>query len=170
MNLIHFVSKLEDTRRSQGQRYKFSSLILTCILGHCCGHSGGREIARFARANKEVLQTHLSYKDKMPSHVTFQYFLNSIDHEKLLGAFNAWVREDSGITPSALDTLSGDGKALRSTVSDVNDTNQKFTQIVSLFLTKLGVTLCLQDFENEKKGEAEILRLLLQELKKKGLL
>ena len=168
MCLINFVSKLEDHRRSQGQRYKFSSLILTCILAHCCGHSGGRETARFARANKKVLQAYLSYEDKMPSHVTFHHFLNNIDHEKLSSAFNAWVREDAEIVPSALDTVSGDGKALRSTVSDVNNKSQKFTQIVSLFLSKSGLTLCLQDFENEKKGEAEILRFLLQELKKKG--
>jgi hypothetical protein len=72
--------------------------------------------------------------------------------------------------PSALDSVCGDGKALRSTVSDVNDKHQKFTQIVSLFMSKLGLTLCLQDFENEKKGETEILRLLLQDFKKKGLL
>jgi hypothetical protein len=170
MSLTSFVSKLEDKRRSQGQRYKFSSLILTCILGNCCGYSGGREIARFARGHQKVLRDYLFYEDKIPSHVTFQYFLNSLDHEKLSLAFNTWVQEDCAINPSALDTVSGDGKALRSTVSDVNDKNQNFTQIVSLFLSKSGLTLCLQDFENEKKGEAEILRLLLQDLKKKGLL
>lgn len=170
MNLTSFVSQLEDHRRSQGQRYKFSSLIFTCILGHCCGYSGCREIARFARANKKILQENLFYKDKMPSHVTFHTFLNSIAHEKLSSAFNAWVQIDSEIVPAALESVSGDGKALRSTVSDVNDKNQKFTQIVSLFMNKLGLTLCLQDFENEKKGEAEILRHLLQDFKKKGLL
>ena len=170
MQFQGLIDKLKDSRRSQGQRYTFSSLFLTCVLGHCCGYSGCREIARFARGHKKDLQELLAYKDRIPSHVTFHHFLNNINHDELSLAFNSWMEDTNTLPTSVLDTLAGDGKSLRSTVTNANDKDQKFTQIVSLFMSRLGLTLCLKDFENNKEGEGEVLRHLLSDLKKKGLL
>ena len=40
----------------------------------------------------------------------------------------------------------------------------------SMFHRLFTIPMNLEDFENEKKGEAEILRHLLEDFKKKGLL
>jgi len=68
------------------------------------------------------------------------------------------------------DWLSGDGKALCSTVSDSHGENQNFQAVVSLFAHQSGLVKAVGQYENKSKesGEQGILRGLLCQLDKMG--
>jgi len=67
------------------------------------------------------------------------------------------------------ELVSGDGKALGSTVENAKNGKQTFTAIVSLFCQKSGLVHSLKQYQNAKKSEINIVRFLIKELNAKGL-
>jgi hypothetical protein len=91
-----------------------------------------------------------------------------IDEGQLIAAFHQWVAET--IQLQAGDWLSGDGKSLKSTVKEGQNSKQHFESVVSLFSHSLGLVTQIATFRNEKKSEIEVLRTLLTHLQDKGLI
>jgi hypothetical protein len=167
MNILDICKGLEDSRRKQAQQYSYSFLFFTCILAYCCGHRSYRKILSFCEGNITILSEYLSHSGKVPSYVTFYHFIKSIDYEKLTSLFNEWA--NSNVSIDVLQGVSGDGKALRSTVQEACNLDQNFVQIVTLFTHKTGLSLLLGSFESKKEGEQKVLQELLTHFKKKEL-
>tara|TARA_B100000508_G_C11437612_1_gene266920 strand:- start:710 stop:1252 length:543 start_codon:yes stop_codon:yes gene_type:complete len=167
MTIQEALSEVTDPRRRVGMRVNLNQMLSMVVLANVCGYFGGRPIARFLKAQESFLKEELKLKHSVPSHVTFTDLLNRIDQQEFISAFNKWA---SFYVPMATGELvSGDGKALASTVTDQHGSNQDFQAIVSIFCQKSGLVRCLKEYRNAKKSEVGIVHYLLKELKNMGI-
>lgn len=164
MDLLTALSSVKDPRRSQGQRVSLEQVLLMSILGYLCGATGYRGISRFSKAYCDSLTDLLGLKHPVPSHVTFADVLSRVDQQQVIAAFNKWAQGFVALQPYSW--LSGDGKALGSTVSDVHGTHQDFQAVVSFFAQNSGLVHSLKQYSNKEKarGEDDLVRFLVSEL------
>lgn len=168
MGLLKILTdKVDEPRRSQGLRTDLGQMFSMIIISNLCGHFGGRAVARFSKEYQSTFTELLSLKHSVPSHVIFSNVLNRVDENQVIAAFNEWA--DKYVPLEKGDLVSGDGKALGSTVTNSKNGNQKFTAIVSLFCQKSGLVHSLKQYQNAKKSEINIVRFLIKELNAKGL-
>ena len=168
MSLLKILTdKVDEPRRSQGLRTKLPQMFSIIIISNLCGHFGGRAVARFGKQYQSTFKELLNLKHPVPSHVIFSDVINRVDEDQLIAAFNEWASKYVPLEKGEL--ISGDGKALGSTVKDTQIGKQKFTAIVSLFCQKSGLVYSLKQYENAKKSEINIVRFLVKELNAKGL-
>lgn len=168
MTLIECLSEVSDPRRDQGKRTTKSQLFLLILLSNLCGHFGGRGISRFAKIHVSSFTSELKLKHGIPSHVTITDFINRIDQESLIKAFNKWT--NSFVPLKKGESISGDGKVLGSTVTNPCSTNQDFQVIVSLFCQESGLVYALDEYKNKnKESEIGLIRVLIDKLDGLGL-
>jgi hypothetical protein len=163
MNLVENLCQIKDFRRKQGLRFELTQVLLIIIMGIMSGRFGYREIASFAKANRNDLVNRLKLKkSKIPSHVTIREVIINVDFELLNKAFSQWA---SGyVTIKKMDWLSIDGKSIKSTVDSYNTSYQNFVSMVSVFSQKRGQIIKAAAFENKKIGEASVVQEMLEML------
>jgi len=168
MDLYTALSKLEDPRRSQGLRISLPQLLSISILSYCCGYTGYRGIARFAKYYSKALTETLGLTHPVPSHVTFSTVIKQISEKELVAVFNSWASQACSL--SEHPWISADGKVLCSTVTDAHGTGQNFEAIVSLFCHKTGLVHKLANYANKAKttGETSLVRDMINELDNLG--
>lgn len=168
MDLLSALSSVEDPRRSQGMRVSLEQLLIMSILSYLCGHTGYRGISRFSKAYADSLSGLLGLKHAVPSHVTFADVLSRVDQQQVIDAFNRWAEDFAPLQPYSW--ISGDGKALGSTVSDMHGNNQDFQAVVSLFAQQSGLVHSLEQYRNKHKarGEGDLIRFLISQLEAMG--
>jgi len=168
MDLLTALSSVKDPGRAQGQRVSMEQVLIMSILSYLCGHSGYRGISRFSKAYSDSLTVLLGLKHAVPSHVTFADVLSRVDQQQVIDAFNRWAQ---GFAPlEAYSWISGDGKALGSTVSDMHGNNQDFQAVVSFFAQQSGLVHRLEQYRNKEKArtEGDLLRFLVSQLEAMG--
>lgn len=165
--LSEFFEEVKDPRRGQGLRITLPQIFCIITISNLCGHFGGRGVARFAKANKQIFIKELNLKHGIPSHVIFTDVLNRVDSKYLIKAFNKWASDYVPIEKG--DLVSGDGKALMSTVSNRNKSSQKFEAVVSIFSQKSGLIRAIATYENSKKSEISVITFLMENLKELGM-
>jgi len=167
MTLASCLQEVNDPRRPQGLRISLSQLFSMVVISNLCGHFGGRPIANFAKVRESSFTEQLNLKHPVPSHVTISDFINRVDQQEMIDAFNKWT---SNYVPLAKGQLvSGDGKALGSTVSELNNSTQDFQAIVSLFSQESGLVYAIEQYRNKKESEIQIVQFLVEKLKGMGL-
>jgi hypothetical protein len=166
MTLQDAFSDLKDPRRAQGQRTSLSQMLTMIVISNLCGHFGGRPISRFAKIYSEDFTNLLLLKHPIPSHVSFTTLINSLDEQELICVFNKWTA--SYMPLDNKEALSGDGKALGSTVTSAHSKSQDFQAVVSLFCQKSGLVRSLESYRNAKKSEVNVIRFLVKELEGMG--
>lgn len=167
MQLGQYFEGVSDFRRSQGLRYSKSQMFGMIVISNLCGHFGGRGVARFTKYNKAVFIAELGLKHAPPSHVSFSTFLNEVDETQMINAFNTWTAQAIPLEKGT--KLSGDGKALRSTLTDANGKQQNFQAIVSLFCQQSGLVYALERYHNGKASEMNVVQFLINQLRNMGL-
>lgn len=168
MNLREILNKhVTDPRRTQGLRVNLEQMFSIIIISNLCGYFGGRAVSKFGKHYQSTFTELLELKHPVPSHVSFSDLLNRVDEQQIIIAFNEWASHYVPLEKGEL--ISGDGKALGSTVKNAHHEQQTFTGIVSLFCQKSGLVHSLQQYENAKISEQNIVRFLVKELKAKGL-
>lgn len=168
MNLREILnSHVVDPRRSQGLRVSLEQMFSMIIISNLCGYFGGRAVSKFGKHYQSTFTELLELKHPVPSHVSFSDLLNRVDEKQLIVAFNKWSAQYVPLEKAEL--ISGDGKALGSTVKNAHGNTQTFTGIVSLFCQKSGLIHSLQRYENAKTSEQNIVRFLVKDLKARGL-
>jgi hypothetical protein len=167
MTIQEALSEIKDPRRSVGMRVNLNQMLSMIILANLCGYFGGRPVSRFLKAQEAILKDELKLKHSVPSHVTFTDLVNRIDQDQLICAFNKWA--SFYVPMSTGEMVSGDGKALSSTVTDEFGNDQDFQAIVSIFCQKSGLVRSLKDYRNAKKSEVGIIHHLIKELKGQGI-
>lgn len=167
MTLESCLTEITDPRRSQGKRISLVQLFSLIIISNLCGHLGGRAVSRFANVYQSSFTTELGLKHKVPSHVTVTDFINRVSQQEMIEAFNKWT---SGYVPLKKgEAISGDGKALGSTVTNAHSEHQNFQAIVSLFCQRSGLVYAIEEYKNKKASEANVVRFLLDKLEGMGL-
>jgi hypothetical protein len=168
MNLLEILSEeVTDPRRLQGMRTTMAQMFKIIIISNLCGHFGGRAVAKFSKNYAKTFTELLNLKHPPPSHVTFSDLLNRTDEKQLIKAFNRWAKDYVDLEDNAF--VSGDGKALGSTVTNAHGSRQNFQAVVSLFCQKSGLVHSLETYKNAKESEINVVRFLVKQLKAKGL-
>ncbi len=136
------------------------------IISNLCGHLGGRLIAKFTKIYGSTFKEMLNLKHPPPSHVIFSDILNRTDEKQLIGAFNEWSKNFVPLEKGTF--ISGDGKALGSTIQNAQNSHQTFQAVVSLFCQKSGLVRSLKEYQNAKVSEINVVKFLVKQLKAKG--
>lgn len=168
LDIVKFLGSLPDIRRHQGLRYPQDIVILMIIMAILSQHTGFRGYARFMKANKKELEAYFNLKHGVPSHVTIRSIIENISIKALTERFIAWMSEHVDITDN--EFVSSDGKVLRSTVINPNDSMQSFVSIVSLFGQKTGLSYGMIAFENGKSYEGDYVKKLIGLFQHKGII
>lgn len=153
LTLIPFLKKVNDPRKKSGKRHPLWLILLLVVLGLMFGHLGYRYLETFAKTNQKLIVKtfHLTI-DRVPSYSTIRRAMMLVKASDLVESFNEWAGQLS--TPNDLtDWVSIDGKCLRSTCKNSDNSSQDFVSIVSLFSQTSGLVLKLQNFQNKKTSE-----------------
>ncbi len=167
MTLYEALLSVKDPRRAEGKRTNLQQMFCMIIISNLCGHFGGRPIARFAKAYEDSFTQILGLQHGVPSHVTFSNLINRVDQAALIRAFNRW--SESYVPISAEEAVSGDGKALGSTINHAHGSRQDFQAIVSIFCQRTGLVRSLEQYRNAKVSEINIVEFLVEQLKNRGI-
>jgi len=166
MSLEESLISIQDPRRKQGMRYNLYQMFSMILLSGLCGHFGSRGVERFSKAHSKVFKELLKLKHPIPSHTSFNTFMNNIPNEALISAFHNWTSNYILSTELQGGGVSGDGKALKSTA---DRKGRSFQAIVTFFTHKSGLAHSIATYRNEKKSEIHVVQFLLERLKDMGI-
>lgn len=164
MRLIESLGLVNDPRRKEGMRHNLYQMFSMILLSGLCGHFGARGVERFSKAHANKFVELLKLKHPVPSHTSFNTFMNSIPDEELINAFHSWT---SDYVPLKKEGVSGDGKALKSTLGDKK--GRSFQAVVTFFTHKSGLAHSISTYKNEKASEIHVVQFLLDRLKDMGI-
>jgi hypothetical protein len=99
--LSHFNS-LPDHRQSGKVHYPLDEVLLLCLLAVLAGAETVTDIARFGEKKLELLRRFRPFVHGMPSHDHLGDILATLDPEKFLHCFVAWVGAITGVTADAI--------------------------------------------------------------------
>jgi hypothetical protein len=168
MSLYEIFGEVEDVRQASGLRHTLQPFLTMTTLSIMSGYHSLQGIATFFDSNKEAFIELFKLKHGVPKYTQIRTILKEIDYDNLCEVFQRWTKYHTPIVKG--DWVSRDGKALRSTVRDGQNTKQNYVAMVSLFLHKLEVVLGVERYENGKSGESASLQELLVILKDKGVI
>ncbi|NEO83177.1 MAG: transposase family protein [Spirulina sp. SIO3F2] len=96
-------------------------LLVLILLGTLCGYRGYRPLADFCQNHWLTLcqQLELRPETRIPSYSTFRRVLHRVDFEPLLSLFNEWGTQFLPLSETTW--VAGDGKAIKSTMSDYSE-------------------------------------------------
>lgn len=167
-SLIHYLEQIPDFRDKSGLRHPLPLVLLIVIMAIMSGEYGYRGMERFIERHRLALIKQLSIpKARVPSASVVRRILLGLDYQEVEKQLNAWLRENI-IIPKG-EGVSGDGKALKNTVSNYAEAEQNFVNVVSLFSHQKGLVLGVKVMENKKKSEMLTVQELLESLDLKGL-
>ena len=153
LNLIEKLKEVKEFRKNKGKRHPLWLILLIIILGTMQGYLGYRALGGFAKSNlKEICETFGRVTFRVPSYSCIRRVILGVDWKNLLEIFNQWADEEYKERPDIV-SLAVDGKSLRNTVINVNDSEQNFVNIVSLFSQEIGVVVHLKQIENKTGSE-----------------
>ena len=168
MELQDFLKSLPDSRRSQGKRHSQEVVLLMVIMAILSEKTGYRGYANFMEGNEKELNALFELKHGVPSHVTIRGLIQDMSIPVLTEKFMLWMQQYIDITDN--EFISSDGKVMRSTVTNPNDSMQSFVSIVSLFGQKTGLSYGMLAFENGKSYEGHYVQKLIDLFKTKGII
>jgi hypothetical protein len=162
--LIDKLQAIPDYRKAKGRRHDLWLLLLLILLGTFCGYRGYRPLADFCQTHWCTLcaQLALPPETPIPSYSTFRRVLHRVDFNPLLTLFNEWVA--MFVRLSETTWVAGDGKAIKSTLSDYSESYQSFINTVSAFTHGSGLVLHLQVANNKQGSEQVVVEQLIQAL------
>ena len=168
LSLHEALSKVADHRQRGGLRHPLGSFLTMITMGMLSGFHAYQELAKFLKANEGEFTELFGLKHGVPGYTQIRTILRDLNYASLYSAFHAWSMHHVRLEPG--DWLSGDGKALNSTVADCHSSKQNYVAMVSLFAQKTGATLAVERYESGKKGEIPALRELSSFFAGKGIL
>ena len=165
MSLQECYEQIIDPRKSSGLRTPLPELLCMITMGYLSGHSGYRGIGTFMSENKSELMDLFSLKHPPIGKTQLRTVLQRLDFTPINRAFYQWIT--SFVTIEQGEWLSGDGKALGSTVKDAHGNAQEYELMVRLFSQKLGIVTHSATTKS-KATELKAMQTLLQTLEIKG--
>lgn len=116
MSLFEMFGQVKDTRKSIGLRHQLQEFLTIVTLSIMSGYNSLQSMATFFKSNEETLIELFNLKHGTPSYTQTRTILKDLDYDSLYEAFEEWIISHSPIEKD--DWVSGDGKALRSTLED----------------------------------------------------
>jgi hypothetical protein len=166
--LQDYLSEIKDNRRPQGRRFSLVSMLEMLVLAGMSGRFGVNAVSRFIKNNKEFFLERYHFVHGIPSQTMIHNFLKGLDFEELNGALKSWMMGVMESQGKSDQWISIDGKAIRSTVSDPNTSQQNYINLVSAFNNNMGLVIGATRHENKKSNEGASVRELIEKLELKG--
>jgi hypothetical protein len=133
------------------------------------GAKSERAIARFATNNKESLIKELDITRKeVPSRRILAKFIQTLDFNKLQSLFYTWTMQFVHIKKG--EWLGIDGKAIRGTMTNPNDSLQNFMSLVTIFMNRKKQALCVGKINTKKENEIPKVKELIEMLDIQGII
>lgn len=167
MSLQECYNQVLDPRKSSGLRTPLTELLCMITMGYLSGHTGYRGIGTFMRVNKEELMELFNLKHPPIGKTQLRTVLQQLDFTSINRAFYQWMTSFVNIEQG--EWLSGDGKALGSTVKDAHGNAQEYELMVRLFSQKLGIVTHSATTKS-KATELKAMQKLLETLELKGVI
>ena len=167
MSLYECFEQIEDPRSSSGQRNPLSALLCMISMSYLSGFTGYRATAKFMKGNSEAFMKMFGLKHPPLGHTQLRTIMQRLDFRVINEVFYNWMNRFVNI--QAGEWLSGDGKALASTIEDAHGKAQDFELMVRLFSQKLGIITHIGTTKN-KSGELKAMQQLLENLELKGVI
>ena len=164
LSLTNYLSEITDSRRLQGTRYPLVSFLSIIIIGYIGGHYSGKSLSRYFKNNEEDLVDLFGFRHGVPGSTRINTFLSGLDFNQLNDVFYKWVSQFNNVN----EWISIDGKALRHTVTDCQNSKQNFLTMVGAFAQHSGLLIKYKNHENGKGGEPQTARELIEQLRGKG--
>jgi DDE_Tnp_1-associated len=161
--LYYYLSQIPDFRIKKGQRHKLADILSMLIMAVLSGRKSKKSISRFLNKNNAVLTTLFGLKHGTPSYGTLHSILAGVKIADFNAALFAWTNAHYPIAASLC--LSGDGKALRSTVTNVQDKTQQFIQMVSLYDSVANLVYFSAILDTKKDYEADKIVDIFEQIK-----
>jgi hypothetical protein len=167
INLLEALAQVEDFRASRGRRYPLQLILLLVIMGTLSNCLGYRALEDFACRHHQALGEQLKLPAmRFPSDSTFRRVMMGIDFTKLAKVFTNWTRD--WMPSEENDWLGVDGKSIKATVSNYDKAYQDFVNVVSVFSSRQGIALTLEQFRNKESSEIAVVQALLATLQLEG--
>jgi hypothetical protein len=167
LNLLEALAQVQDFRAPRGRRYPLWLLLLLVIMGTISGCLGYCALEDFCRRHHDALVASLQLPPtRFPSDSTFRRVMMGIDFTDLAKVFNNWAND--WIPTQEQDWLGVDGKSIKATLRNYDKAYQDFINVVSVFSTRCGVAIALQQFHNKQTSEIAVVQALLAGLELQG--
>ena len=166
-NLLDTLDQLPDCRAPRGKRYPLWLILLLVIMATMSDCYGYRALEDFARRHHQALLESLELPPMgFPSDSTFRRVMMSIDFTQLAQVLTNWIRDRMPTQEG--DWLGVDGKSIKGTLNNYAQAYQDFVSVVSVFSSRCGVALALEQFRNKESSEIDVVQLLLANLELTG--
>ncbi len=160
-SLIDKLETLTDKRRKEGRRHKISTIVIIAILAMIAQNYSLRSFAEFAKRHKKRLIEVLKIeKGRIPSFTPIRSVLMSIDFNELANIIKEWIIENNLIGDQ--EWISIDGKCIKSTVTDANDSKQNFISIVTAFMHQCGISILSSKYASKKTDEISVVESMIE--------
>ena len=167
MSLYECFEQLEDPRKSSGLRTPLAALLCMITMSYLSGFTGYRPVGTFMKSNQESFKKMFNLKHPPIGKTQLRTVMQTLDFKSINKMFYQWMKNFVTIEPG--EWLSGDGKALGSTLKDAHGNAQEYELMVRLFSQKLGIVTHAATTKS-KSTELKAMQALLKELKLKGVI
>ena len=162
-DLVNLLYKLKDHRRKQGLIYPLPVVLILTIMAIMNGSKSERSIARFIENNKKKLIKELNLKsNRVPTRNIIRGVLQKIDFQELEEIFYHWSLNYVKIEDK--EWISIDGKVIKGTVTDSQNSKHNFKSLVSVFVSKMKQNLKSKKIEIKKDHEISAVKELIEML------
>ena len=163
-SIYEYFKDIPDHRRREGRMHKLEEILVIITMSIMSGHTNTVSMHDFAQRHKnELAKLFKMQKKRIPSRQTIGRILQHIDKANLIQIFKTWAKS----YVKDIDIVSMDGKVIRGTVENYNNSLQRYINLVSAFSNKRKQILGLKE-ANEKGGEIQAVKRLIQELDLEG--
>lgn len=161
MSLIEHLKQIPDFRTQP--RYPLWVILLLVVMGTMSGCQGYRALEDFVERHQPVLLKLLDLPyQRLPSFSTLRRIMVRMDFIALSVAFNAWARET--FPTDGNEQIATDGKSIKASVMDYDQSYQDFVNVVSAFSVTQGVVVGLAPMRNGQTSEIATVQTLLHHL------
>ncbi len=165
MSLITYLQTIRACRTQPD--YPLWVVLLLVVMGTMSGCTGYRPLADFVVRHQTELLTVLALpKQRLPSLSTLRRIMVRVALVSFTAAFNAWAQ--AVLTPAPGEQLATDGKSIKASVRDDDQSYQDFVSVVSAFSVTQGVVVGLETLRNQQTSEIKTVEVLLKTLQLKG--
>lgn len=161
LSLIEALKQVPDFRTQP--RYPLWVILLLVILGTMNGAVGYRALEAFViRHPAQLLELLDIPVTRLPSDTTIRRILVRVNFERLTQVFNGWAQ--ASFASEVGEALAVDGKSIKVSLKDYDQSYQDFVSIVSVFSPRTGVVVGLQSMHNKTTSEIATVQTLLEQL------
>lgn len=131
------------------------------IISMLCGNITIKESEQFSKENEQKILKLLKIKSlKLPSYSTIRRVMIGVNNSEIQAILNQWSQTNYP-NKKELDFVAIDGKSLKNTVKNYNNSNQNMLTVVSFFSQETNLVIKIGNFETKKSSEIKVVQAMV---------